>query len=489
MEKIRKRLLQLEKESSLLEPKPIERNHVLNRATSYAEDFIDSIDLSKSYNNYEQTHPSLESNPINDEPISIDEAIELLKNNVDQPGINSASGGHLGYIPGGGVYYSAVGDYLSAVFNKYAGIYFSAPGAVKLERQLLQWMADIVGYPRNSGGDLTSGSSVGVLMAINAAREKFGIKSKNYDKTVVYISDQAHHSLEKALRIAGMADCIKRALPLDDEQKIIPKKIKSLIRKDKEDGLMPWMIFATAGTTDCGIIDPLEEIGIIANQYNLWYHIDAAYGGFFILTEEGKSKLKGLETSHSIALDPHKGLSMPFGIGAILVKDKGAMVNAHNYQANYMQDAKFATDELSPSDLSPELTKHFRGLRMWLPLKLHGLNPFKRNLEEKLLLAKYFYHSLLSIEGFEVGKEPDLSIVTFRYIPKNANINLFNERLVKEIHKDGRVFLTSTQINHKVILRLAIVSFRTHISTIDLCLKVLREKVEFLDSKRCMVID
>ena len=240
------------------------------------------------------------------------------------------------------------------------------------------------------------------------------------------------------------------------------------------------MIIASAGTTDVGAIDPLNEIGDIAKRHKLWFHVDAAYGGFFILTNEGKKKFAGIEKSDSITIDPHKGLFVPYGLGAVLIKDIGQMKKSHYYLANYMQDALSSTEVPSPADLSPELTKHFRGMRLWLPLKLHGTKPFISCLEEKLLLAKYFYQEIQKI-GFEVECEPELSVVAYRYIPKKGDVDLFNKKLVDEVQKDGRIFISSTMLNGKFTLRLAILAFRTHLKTINLTLKILKEKVKLLD--------
>ena len=481
MKPIEKELSSLEEKVRLLEPEVSVREEITNQVFDYACRFVDGLESSLSYS--QLTQGDALSDLAIGEPVEMDKILEVLSTEVDKLGINSASGGHLGYIPGGGVYSSALGDYLAAVANKYAGIFFSAPGAVRLERMILNWMAKLIGYPENCGGDLTSGSSIAALIAINTARERADLRSENYSRAVVYLSDQTHHSLEKALRISGMGDCIRQKVPLDGDLRMRTAELEKCIKADLNDGRIPWMVFSTAGTTDCGVIDPLTEIGRIAKKFGVWHHIDAAYGGFFVMVDKLKEKLIGLSVSDSIALDPHKGLSLPFGIGAVLIKEKEVMIKAHNYQADYMRDARLATDEISPSDVSPELTKHFRGLRMWLPLMLHGVGPFKHNLEEKRLLALYFYSKIKVLPDFEVWKEPDLSIVVFRYVPARGNPNLFNEMLVKAIHEDGRIFLTSTIIKGKVMLRLAIVSFRTHKSTIDLTLSVLNEKINMIGQK------
>ncbi|HXC04534.1 MAG TPA: pyridoxal-dependent decarboxylase, partial [Bacteroidia bacterium] len=186
-------------------------------------------------------------------------------------------------------------------------------------------------------------------------------------------------------------------------------------------------------------------------------------------------------------LDPHKGLFLPYGLGLVLVKNQHHLLHAHHYQANYLQDASPDTDaEHSPADLSAELTKHFRGLRLWLPLKLHGIKPFRDCLDEKLLLASYFYKEIRKL-GFETGPEPELSVVTYRYIPKGrkkkseTEINRFNEQLIKAVLDDGRIFISSTLLNNRFTLRFACLSFRTHLDTVDLLLKILKDKVKLLE--------
>jgi glutamate/tyrosine decarboxylase-like PLP-dependent enzyme len=421
--------------------------------------------------------------PIAEEPAQIDQLLRLLQYNVDRPGLNPASGGHLGYIPGGGIYPSALGDFLADVTNRYAGILFGSPGAVRMENMLIDWMASIAGYPATAVGNLTSGGSIANLIGIVTAREARQLKSKDVDRAVIYLTEHVHHSVDKAIRIAGLKECVVRYVSMDERYRMNPDSLEQNIVLDKKAGLHPWLVIASAGTTDVGAVDPMVVIGEIAKKHQLWFHVDGAYGGFFILCDEGKKVLKGMEDSDSLVMDPHKGLFLPYGTGAVLVKDEKSIFDAHYYLANYMQDALRSGDELSPADLSPELTKHFRGLRMWLPMKLFGLAPFRACLEEKILLTRYFYEQLKRTDGFEVGPYPELSVAIFRYLPRKGDVKAFNERLVEEIRREGRVFLSSSQVGGKYTIRLAALAFRTHLDTIDLTLKILKEKVELIESQ------
>ena len=479
---MREQILELERTARLLEPSAADRAEVRESVIDYSESFLNDIENINAFNVSDEKGKALLDAPISEVGIGIDEAISLLRENVDRPGLNPASGGHLAYIPGGGIYFSALGDYLADVFNRYAGVYYASPGAVRMENMLIRWMNSLVGYPENASGNLTSGGSLANLIAIVAARDAKGITSKNIERSVIYLSEQAHHSVDKAIRVAGLRECVIRFVAIDEKFRIVVSELEKQIEIDKAAGLNPFLVVASAGTTDVGAIDPLSDIGRIAKQHGLWYHIDAAYGGFFILTGEGKKKLAGIETSDSIAIDPHKGLFLPYGLGVVLVKDRAALQAAHYYTANYMQDAVSSDDEPSPAEISPELTKPFRGLRLWLPLKLHGVAPFRACLEEKLLLAKYFYEEIQKL-GFECRLEPELSVVVYRYVPDTGDANAFNKALLESVVTDGRVFISSTVLDGAYTLRFACLAFRTHLQTVDTLLTVLKEKVADLNGK------
>lgn len=460
-----------------LEPSEEDRQALTHKVFNHSNDFLSALPDAHAF---VQNPVPTNHDHISEHPSSIDTLLNFLRSNVEVDGINAASGGHMGYVPGGGLYPSALGDYLAAVSNKYAGIYFPAPGAARMENLLIRWMNELMGFPATATGNLTSGGSISNLIAVVTAREAKGVKAKDFNKLVVYLSDQAHHSLQKALRIAGLGEVQFRYLPIDVNMKLDISNLKEIIESDTSQGLIPFFLNASLGTTNTGTIDPIQEMSSIASKHNLWFHVDAAYGGFFRLIPEIKKLTSGIEKADSITLDPHKSLFLPFGTGAVLIKDLKALYQAHRYTADYLQDLVDSDSEINAADVSPELTKHFRGLRMWLPLKLFGLHPFRAALEEKILLAQYFRNEMKKVDGFEVGPAPDLSITIFRYIPKVGEANEFNEKLIKSIQDDGRIFLSSTTIHGTFWIRVAVVVFRTHKSKIDLLLEIINEKVNEL---------
>ncbi len=471
MELLINQILALEEISAALDPSLEDRDHLNNQVQDYANGFIENTESNKAYF---QGTPDKTKLGIGSNKKELKELLDAYTKEVVQKGINPASGGHIGYIPGGGIYTAALADFLASVTNEYAGMYFGSPGAVTMEHELLDWMKGVFDFPQNAIGNMTSGGSIANLIAVTAARDKHQIKNEKVTKSVIYLSPQVHHCLHKALRIVGLEDVQVRMLKLDANFRIDVDGLAQEIENDKKKGLNPFMVVASAGTTDTGAVDPLQEIGELAQKNNLWYHVDAAYGGFFILSESKKHLFKGIGLADSLVIDPHKGLFLPYGLGAVLVKDKEAVFHSHHYTANYMQDA---TDngQINPSDVSPELTKHFRALRMWLPINLHGIEPFVACLDEKLLLTTYFREQLKTI-GFKIGPEPDLS-VSYYWYPSGGDENAFNEKLIENIHADGSVFLSSTKIDGRYVIRMAILSFRTKKETIDKAIKMLEKCV------------
>ena len=474
-DKIIEQIKKFENESQSLDLPELEREALLKKVNNYTEAFLNTLPQKKAYEKkgYEKDKRDDEFK-IKNEVTSLQEALTLIEERVDRPGLNPASGGHLGYIPGGGIYTSALGDYIAAITNRYAGVFYASPGAVRVENSLINWVANLIGYRDNYGGNLTSGGSFANLIAIAAARTAGNLKGKDLETTVLYVCRQAHHSILKALKITGMDECVIRIIELDEHFRMDIELLLVQIEKDKKEGLHPFMLFANAGTTDVGAVDPLEQMAAIAKKNQLWFHVDAAYGGFFLLTKEGKERLKGIELADSVIMDPHKGLFIPYGLGIIMVKNIQHLLAANNFDANYMQDTKSQEYEYSPSQLSPELSKHFRGLRMWLPLKLHGEKPFAASLEEKILLTRYFYKKVKQL-GFKTGPYPDLSIIIFWFEPKQGSANHFNKEILEKIQEDGRIFISSTLIKNKFLLRFVALSFRTHIEHVDLLLSQLKD--------------
>ena len=405
------------------------------------------------------------------------DVLDYVKSCIDAPGFATTSPRFMAYIPGGGVPYAALGDLLAAASNKYSGFASASPGAVRIENACVAWLASVIGYPEEAAGTLTSGGSIANLTAVVAARE-----ARDPDGGgAVYVTRFAHYCIDKALHIAGRGRSPRRVIATDDQYRMSAAALEQALEEDRRSGIRPWLVVASAGTVDTGAIDPIPEIADLCARYGAWLHVDGAYGGLFALCDEGRAKLQGIERADSVALDPHKTLFLPYGTGACLVRDGRLLQQAFSATGDYIQPLGESEVGPSPADLSPELTRHFRAMRLWLPLQTAGIAAFRAAQAEKLALSRHFHARLSEIDGFDPGPPPDLSVVAFRYLPRSGDVDAFNERLMRHIQQEGRVMMSGTRIDGSYRLRCAILCFRTHLEHVDDAVDAVVRGVEALN--------
>ena len=393
---------------------------------------------------------------------SIDDVLATVDRAV-QPGLDTASGRFLGYVPSGGVYAAALGSLLGAVTNQYTGGGHAAPGLVALEESVLRWMASLFDLPDDAGGLLLSGGSIANLTAVVAARHAAG---DDAERGVVYTSARAHHSIAKAARIAGIPDERVRHVGTDGHQRLDVATLRATIAEDVTAGLRPMLLAATAGTTDTGAVDPLDGCATVAAEHGAWFHVDAAYGGFFALTERGRALFDGIERADTITVDAHKSLFLPFGTGGLLARDPARLVAAHEGAGAYMRDVD---ESIVPHYLArgPELTRPARGLAVWTALQLHGVAAFRDTLDRMLDLAEHAAARLSAIEGIELLDDPPLSIVVFRAADDETTA-----QVQQALNDSGEVYVSSTAVDDRMLLRFALLSPRTTRAHVDAAVDV-----------------
>ena len=412
---------------------------------------------------------------------SLDEVLNTVFDDAAPISYNTAGPGYLAYIPGGGVPASAVASLIADSVNRYVGVWLAAPGFVQLEVNVIRWFCEIVGYPADSGGILTTGGSMANFTAlVTARRERL---PEDFLVGTVYVSAQTHHSVVKAAMLAGLPERNVRTVPTNERCQMRLGDLAKRIEQDRRKGLQPFFVVGNAGTTNTGAVDDLVGLADLAEREGLWLHHDAAYGGFFMLTERGRQVLRGIERADSITLDPHKGLFLPYGSGSLLMRDPLALRRAHSTFADYMPAMQDDWDLVDFCQLSPELSRDFRGLRAWLPIKLYGIEAFRNNLDEKLDLAEWATEQLRAIPGMQILAEPQLSLVAFRLAPPGRiedQLNDLNERLLAEINRRKNVYLTPTTLEGRFALRICVLSFRTHQDRMEQCLADIREAAQDL---------
>jgi len=463
IDRLRAELHALKEATRPLEPDQEERRVLGEKVLGHALGYLESIPDAPTNNDWEGVFAQRLDPEFTEDGRDADALLSYFGQCVNEPGFTTTSPRFMAYIPGGGLYHSALGDFLAAVSNKYSGFASASPGAVRLENACASWLGEVIGYPKTSAGTLTSGGSLANLTAIVAARE-----ARDPDGGgAVYMSRFTHYCVDKALHIAGRGRAPKRLIETDDRCRMSVADLEAAIERDVADGIRPWLVVASAGTIDTGSVDPLPAIAEVCRRHDVWFHVDGAYGGLFALCEEGREKVRGIELADSVALDPHKTLFLPYGTGAALVRDGDQLRNAFSASAEYIRPLGESEVGPSPAELSPELTRHFRALRLWLPLQMAGVAAFRAAQREKLLLAQYFHALLSQLRDFDAGPPPDLSVVAFRYIPEGQDPDAASERLLQILQQEGRVMLSGTRIDGKFFIRCAILSFRSHAVHVD----------------------
>lgn len=413
--------------------------------------------------------------PAPDQGAALDTLLGPLFDDWVMRSYNSAGPGYMAYVPGGGIFPAALASFIADSVNRYTGVWNASPALVQLEANVLSWFRDWMGFPDGSRGLLTSGGSMATFSAIVTAREK--LLGSELRQGVLYTSTQAHHCVSKAARLAGILPDRIRAIGVDDQLRMRVDELEQAIADDLELGLLPFAVASAAGTVNTGAIDPLDAIADVCERHNLWHHCDGAYGGFFHMCPSLRPLLSGLPRADSLTLDPHKGLFLPYGMGALLVRDGAALRRAHEGHAGYLPPLP-DEDWHDPSQYGPELSRPFRGLRVWLPLKLYGAARFRAALNEKRALALRCAAAFERIDGITVLGPPQLSLFAFQVQGSNlAQRNQRTRALLEHVNAKRRVMLTGCTVGETFYGRVSVLCFRTRQEHIEQCIDDVRESI------------
>ena len=375
------------------------------------------------------------------------------------------------FVPGPSNFISTLSDTLATGFNIFSGSWKGSAAATKLEIVTLHWLLKMFGFPiKKGGGIFTSGGSMANLTALATARNvKCG---EDFSKSCIYLSDQAHSSNIKAIRVLGFKKEQIRIIPTDLEFKMSLNKLKNAIAKDRLMGLEPFCIIASAGTTNTGTVDPLNEIARISQREKLWFHIDGAYGGGAIMAENGKDLLKGIEKADSLTVDPHKWFFQPYEMGCLLVKNHKWLSDTFTEKPEYLRDVEGNESEINFYDHGIQLTRRFRALKLYMSVKTFGLNAFKEAVQYSIDLTEKLEEQLRKSPNWEVISPANLAVINFRYNPISHNlsekdIDSANEYISKKIMESGEAVLVTTILQNQVVLRMCLINPRIQLEGIQ----------------------
>ena len=394
----------------------------------------------------------------------LDEASDLLF----EHSLFNGHPGFLAYITSSAAPIGALADLLASAVNSNCGAFGLSPVATEIEAQTVRWIAELIGFP-GDGGILVSGGNMANFVGFVAARAaKDGeVRAKGVDparaRLRIYTSAETHTWIQKAADLFGLGTEAVRWVPVDGDLRMDTAALERLIEADTRAGDRPFLVIGTAGSVGTGAVDPLPEIAAIAKRHGCWFHVDGAYGALAAALPDASEDLKGLALADSVAVDPHKWLYTPVEAGCTLVKSRAVLRDTFSYRPAYYHFDK-DDDTINFYELGFQNSRGFRALKVWLGLRRTGRDGAVRMMQDDIALAR--------VLGDAVGKTPGLelftvglSIVTFRYRPSGVAeptaVDAFNEKLLTEIQKDGRFYLSNAVVGGRFALRACIVNFRT----------------------------
>ena len=394
-----------------------------------------------------------------------------------------------GYVASPSTPIGAYADLIASALNANITCWRSGPAGTEVERMVVRWLGALIGYDAHAKGLLTSGGSMANMIALLvASRRKSGAEVSRRGlwnsgpPMTLYASEEVHMSIAKAADILGMGRDHVRVIACDDRQRIRLDLLRPRIEADLREGLRPFCVVGSAGTVNTGAVDPLDELANIAREFDLWFHVDGAYGAPGILDERKKQLFAGLERADSVSLDPHKWLYVPVDAGCLLFRDEATARAAFNTEdADYIKTHGYTDEEAFAFwDYGVELSRRFRALKVWLTLQFYGTRRIAEAIAGDISLAAYLGELVSNAEDFELLAPVELSICCLRYVPpgaklSDAELDRLNERIMELVQKGGRAYLSNATVKGRFALRACITNFRTTKADIDETIAVIRE--------------
>ena len=417
-----------------------------------------------------------ESLPLSEEPIS--ELFSIFQESIFPYGTGNTHPRFFGWVHGSGAAAGVLGEMLAAFMNCNAGGRDHV--AITVERQVLAWCKEIFSFPESSSGVLTSGTSLGTLIALTAARtaksqtnvQKKGLQS--LPKPLVgYASAEAHSCAAKTFDLLGLGRDALRRVPVNSDYQMDLAGLSERIAADKDNGFEPFAVIASAGTVNTGAIDDLAQIADLCRQHSLWMHVDAAFGGLAILTPEFQERLAPIARADSMAFDFHKWLHVPYDAGCVLIKDEAAHKKSFAARREYLagQPRGLAGGDFWPCDYGPELSRGFRALKIWFTLKTYGMTQMAELIAQNCRQAQYLGDAVQSHPSLELLASVTLNIVCFRFFSPaltDAQLDTLNTHIVAELQMQGIAAPSTTRIGEKTAIRAALTNHRTHTEDLDI---------------------
>lgn len=459
---------------------------LLNQSADLVIDQFENLESKKAYHFHSQKEvESWFDEALPQEGMDSKELLQLVKEKVMDTATNNVGPYMYAYVMAGGTQISVIAEQLTATINQNVGKWHLAPAINEIERRVIQWGGEITGFDKNAAGVLVSGGSAANLAGLAVARNIF-FEQENVRKKglfgmtpfIVYASSEVHGCVDKSIEELGIGSDQLRKIEVNDDYTINLKALEETIEADLANGFKPFCLIGNAGTVNTGAIDDLDALADIASKYNLWYHIDGAYGGLLGSLDSLKAKYKGIERADSLAVDFHKWLYQTFEGGCLLVKDWEQLRRSYFKVASYLDARLEEQGRVNFNEHYFQLSRNAKALKVWMSLKAYGIKTIKQMIQKDIDLAKYLSNEMKLSDDFELVAGSDLAISCFRYkgnYTSEKDIERINRQLIPALEKDGRVFITGTTIKDKFVIRACLINHRMHEGTVDYLVNTIRE--------------
>lgn len=436
----------------------------------YIADYLKNIDNKKLFPDIDPSQLyKLFEEPLPDQPKSLAEIQKELEQKLVPYCTHVNHPGYMGLITPSPNPAGILADLLASALNQNVGAWSIGPSAVVMERKVIRWLNDLIGYDEKAGGNLTSGGMMANFIGIKLGRDWTSNDSVQYEglqgKWAVYVSEERHVSVDKAVDAVGIGRNYLRTLPTNEKFQVRMDALEEAIAKDKQQGIKPICIVGLAGTTNLGASDDLEALSVIAKRENCWLHVDAAYGGGMLVSNKYKGLLKGIHLADSVTIDPHKWFYAPLDAGAVLVKDHDRLTESFGIKPPYLTDQTEQKNERYLFYVHGfEQSKRFRSLKVWMSFQHYGKTQIGEWVDKNIDQAKYLHQLAIAEKIFESATEPVMSAICLRY----KSDDLTKEQLSKlhyevagRIEKEGQFWFATTEMKGKTWFRINPVNIHT----------------------------
>lgn len=426
--------------------------------------------------------------PLPEQPEAFEDVLAELQQKLLPYCTHVGHPGYMGLITPSPTPVGVIGDFICSALNQNLGVYSIGPSAVAMERSTLRWLTDLVGYGSRAGGNLTSGGMMANFIALKLGRDWASHDRAQHEglhaRWAVYVSEERHVSVDKAVDAVGLGRSSLRALPTDSKFRVRLDALEAAIVQDKKDGIKPMCLVGIFGTTNTGAMDDIRALRQIADREGMWLHADAAYGGGMLLSHDFRLRESGLELADSVTIDPHKWFYAPLDAGAVLVKDEARLTTSFGMKPAYLTDEmEGAKDRYQYYVHGFEQSRRFRSLKVWMSFKRYGTRQIGEWIDNNVRQAQYLYALVKDDPEFEAASNPPMSAICIRYTGVNeADAVKLHADVAERVEKSGQFWIGTTELKGKMWFRINPVNFRTRQEHMEQLLQLLRNECRVLAS-------